>query len=1083
MTDKVVVMPVENVTRALPSVEQFQTQTKRLAKKSEYPALIQALGAYQQASNFEEFSKATTLLQQQLEKMLFQLSYSKKQKEREYLISLRNFLNDDIQEAIRQYSTDSLPTAVPKQIHFSCIGQLLTPQQQSFYQLWKTAQAGNQGKITLWYDSDALFVELFNRCLLESAFKLSLQKQSGGLKNFLQQLGNNLYQLKAATYQQIQQAIDAGESADAVRRKLLITHYQQSEERLTTCLTQHQQVIQQLMDQGVDLQDIRPKLEQWLLAPYYQRELNQQGHLKAANQMASYLVLQSQGGIYSTQEMLPSLADSFWRELVFDEWQYQNVAERDEGLLQKKSQEWQQQWQQDRELQQHTWELLQHYGLQTESSEKSAPLPESLKSSAILSAIDRYLQREQSINRLFTPLESCLLTNNCLGWLEIEPGSQVLQLLLSQPKSPLWQAVFQQIQVNYQALEQLEQSLKEQGKSLQDREARIEAIHNLKILPSLARALTDYYVEGTQIGADSRRVLSGLSAIQQGMANYRSKQLIPERLFKQLQQENILLPANLWWHPLSPQPFSEPLVDKNRAQHWYQQYKEAMVVTPVEQELTQLALLNQLIEQPSQLLPELAFGQEEKSLLHKEQKWTEALDGSLVKLINYLAANNNIIMRMGIIALRGLLTWVPRAVKQFEEEVEPYIAMSRMEKLKTIIKKTLDIQQDPEIVSQARNAQVARLNQLTQKLNRTLLKNQLSDEIDTVVHSELVLKSDPITGNAYLANRSQSIDASQGVNQQTIPQNNFLEAGIDPQKSVLFNLGAGDHKIKGTLDKRNLFLLSEGQQWFTGGNKGDCFILSLTAEEMWRQIKRTAQEGRPLLRLSGNRGNNQLLIYSDLPSSIKPTDDLLLEPIDYYEANLQQGKLWFNQNSSAQSKQRICLMTFDNIQQLALHSKTAADSVIWGSTEGNIIVMNHRDKVYLPAGNNQLIIQGGGTVQSQSGGNVYHITNQVNQPGDVEIKIIETASEKPSCIQLPIDHHQLSDWRLVDNDLTVVLGQEPQSCRLTLADVYRHEGSEQRLQNARLADFYPRWVKAHPTAPKSYWARPTASSKFHCALC
>lgn len=1020
------------------SLDYFLRQTSELTKKKEYTALQQALIDYHQASTLPQCSKQVALLQQQLAVVISRYP----PKCSDYLRRLRNHLYN-VQIAIEHYEAEPIEQ-LPSRLHFLCIGRPLTQSEQQHLALWKAVQGSVGCSLILWYDSDALWVERLNHCMLEAALKQSFQQQpNSSTRIFLKQLSQNLSALRETAYRKIQQARAADHSADAARQQLLLTRYQQSEASLTVRFNEHQELIKQLTASGITVCDIQSTLASWPLALPYQRELNQRGHLPAARQIASLQLLEQAGGIYSTHNALPPLSEAFWRGVAQHTLQQQGLTDIDDPQqLEKRAATLQQAWLADAKTQAMTWQPLGQHNpgwmpMITEADQAFSE-HETTEWPALLQAIDSYARSNPPLSSVFQPIGPLAMRHYQWMVVEIAVSHHNPLLLAAHPHSKLLQAVIQQVHTHYQSLEQLEQRLHDQHKSRPDREARIKAVKGLALSPRLASALVDYPVEGFSIGADATQELCGIGALQQGVKRYNTTQLLPSKLLKTVQNVLPLAPVNHWVSPQGSQPFSEPLGSEQIAQCWYQHSKaRSDQPAKVDGEWPRLRLLDLISDQPIKpIIPKVALmGDRPRS-----RKQSRRLISWLDKLDDYLTKKGN---KLDLAVLscelaQALLKRVIRAI-QMKEEMSGYTAVSCLQKLSIIARALLGMKISEELIDNVQQEQLNHLNACMRTLNRRLLKGVLSSEIDTIIYNEVVLQPEATAGIWCLVNRPQKLDVSTGINEMTLPDDNFMRHEIATYKDVLFNLGDGDHQVIGVLNKANQFLLSEGQQCFTGGNQHDGFILSLSAEALQRQINRVMTQQQPAYRLAGGAGNGQLIIQSVFP---QPTIGECSEPyyIGYY-VDLKLGRVWLRQHNPDDPEhpkdQALLLMTLHNINQLEIRSTTPSRSVIRGSDEGNTLVLNRQDTLYTGRAHDTIIIQGGATVHSHSGGKRYVISDQVNQQGEIEINLIEAPSAAPSIIHLPVAHHQLTAWRLVDNDLVVGLGQQAQSCQLILKEVYQ----------------------------------------------
>lgn len=1039
-------MAVSDAKRVLPlndeaellSLDYFLCHTATLTKKKEYPALQQALIDYHHASTLPQCSKQVALLQQQLAGVISRYP----PKSSDYLRRLRNHLYN-VQIAIERYEAEPIEQ-LPSRLHFLCIGRPLTQSEQQHLALWKAVQGTVGSSLTLWYDSDALWVETLNHCMLEAALKQSFQQQpNSSTRIFFKQLSQNLSALRETAYREIQQALAADHSADAARQQLLLTRYQQSQAWLTVRFNEHQELIKQLTASGITVCDIHSTLASWPLAQPYQRELSQYGHLTAASQIASLQLLEQAGGIYSSNPALPALSEAFWRGVAQHAVQQQGLIPSDDPeQLDKSAATLQQAWLADPKIQAMTWQQLGQRNpawLPVSSEAIHAVLRHNpTEESALRQAIDRYAQNNPLLSIIFCPIEPLALRRHQCVVVEGALSHHNPLLLAAHPHSKLLQAIIQQVQSHYQSLEQLEQTLHDQHQSLQDKEARIEGVKRLALSPKLARAVVDYPVEGFSVGADATQELCGIGALQQGVKSYNATQLLPSKLLNIVQNVFPLAAVNPWVNPNDCRPFSEPLRSEQTAKVWYQQSKARWFQqAKVNGEQPRLTVLDLIADHPIKpILPTVALmGGSQHS-----RKQSRRLISCLDKLDEYLTKKNNKIdlQVLGCELAQGLLKRVIKAI-QMKNEMSGYTAVTCLQKISVIARALLGMKISKELIDNVQQEQLNRLNYCVRALNRQLLQGVLSNEIDTIVYNEVVLQPDPTGGMLRLLNCQQKLDVSTGMNGVTLPDGNFMRHEVATHKGVLFNLGEGHHQVIGVLNKANQFLLSEGRQCFTGGNQHDCFILALSAAALQRQIDRVMRQRLPLYRLEGGEGSNQLIIQSELP---QPATEEGPEPqyIGYY-VDLKQGRVWLRQHNPDDPEhpkdQALLLMTLHNINQLEIRSMTPSRSVIRGSDEVNRLVLHRQDTLITGGARDTVVIQGGATVQSQSGGKRYVISDQVNQLGEFEINISEAYCAAPSTLHLPVAHHQLTEWRLVDHDLIVGLGQQAQSCQLILKDVYQ----------------------------------------------
>lgn len=208
---------------------------------------------------------------------------------------------------------NTVPTAVPKNLHFVWLGGGIGAIQRDYLNVWRQVMAGQGYTLNLWYDSDALLAYQANKVIVEAAKADALLKAQA--ENITETQLATLYEaraivLKQQMFAQINAAVAQGQAADEARIDLLSRAYGQDAEALEMLRQNNRDSLLALHGDDLQLRDLGDASQplQLQLKDIYQREIRLRGNLAAASDVVRAEVLFNEGGLYADVDNLPPLA-------------------------------------------------------------------------------------------------------------------------------------------------------------------------------------------------------------------------------------------------------------------------------------------------------------------------------------------------------------------------------------------------------------------------------------------------------------------------------------------------------------------------------------------------------------------------------------------------------------------------------------------------------------------------------------------------------------------------------------------------------------------------------------------------------
>ncbi|WP_163833563.1 AvrE-family type 3 secretion system effector [Spartinivicinus ruber] len=238
----------------------------------------------------------------------------------------------------------------------------------------------------------------------------------------------------------------------------------------------------------------------------------------------------------------------------------------------------------------------------------------------------------------------------------------------------------------------------------------------------------------------------------------------------------------------------------------------------------------------------------------------------------------------------------------------------------------------------------------------------------------------------------------------------------DDNKAAFINLGEGNDTAKGFTNKRNIFVVGEGEKSFTGGNKDDAFILAGGAAPT------NASQ------LSAGKGNDTIIAQGDLTGRAEDTG---------YRIDLNQGDVRYR----GSNKKVATINGFEN----AIGQAKTADELIGNDQTNTLNGNGGGDTLKAGGGNDILFLHGGDHAEGGQGIDTYYVTRS---KGEITIKE-EADLTEVNALYLDYDINEMGAARLEGNDILMDLtGDNNEKLTLRLKDVYktRPDGTKQ-LQN------------------------------------
>ncbi|MCX4029319.1 AvrE-family type 3 secretion system effector [Endozoicomonas sp. SM1973] len=235
-------------------------------------------------------------------------------------------------------------------------------------------------------------------------------------------------------------------------------------------------------------------------------------------------------------------------------------------------------------------------------------------------------------------------------------------------------------------------------------------------------------------------------------------------------------------------------------------------------------------------------------------------------------------------------------------------------------------------------------------------------------------------------------------------------------KAAFINLGTGKDTAKGFTNKRNIFVVGEGEKSFTGGKKDDAFILSGGAAP-----NKASQ-------LTAGEGNDTVIAQGDLTDRTEDTG---------YKIDLQQGEVHYR----GSNKKVATISGFEN----AIGQAKTADELIGNDQTNTLNGNGGGDTLKAGGGNDILFLHGGDHAEGGQGIDTYYVTRS---KGEVTVKE-EAGLTEVNALYLDYDINEMGAARLEGNDILMdFTGDNNEKLTLRFKDAYKTlpNGTKQ-LQN------------------------------------
>jgi len=416
---------------------------------------------------------------------------------------------------------------VPRKLHFVWVGGGIGAIQRDYINVWKQVTAPDGYPLNLWYDSDGLLAHETNRIIVESAKALGERSSPDLAQERALTLGNRYVErareLRRQMFEHIQKAVAAGESADQARINLLVSAYGQDEAALTALKARNLQSFEGLQANGIALRDIRAELSDQPLFDIYEKELSFRGNLAAASDITRLQALNIESGTYLDTDLLPSLHEKIGGVDLAN-----LDIETRMGVMQI--------------LLDHNRQILPNRG--AEYADFRHRVAESLKSGLI-----EFAKEATSITDIFAPFNDVLVAEHGLrvgnkntAGINLTPFNGLSNAMLSgHAGSAALAGVFDKIRGNYAFLDRIVRLAQKEQISLADHTALPDLIlremektygplfgwnNELAARQGFLQALANYDSDGIKFDAQSAIVMSGPSAVSQGLNDFVNEHLI-----------------------------------------------------------------------------------------------------------------------------------------------------------------------------------------------------------------------------------------------------------------------------------------------------------------------------------------------------------------------------------------------------------------------------------------------------------------------------------------------------------------------------------------------------------------------------
>lgn len=415
---------------------------------------------------------------------------------------------------------------VPRKLHFVWVGGGIGAIQRDYINVWKQMTGPDGYRLNLWYDSDGLLAHETNRIIVESAKALGGRSSPDLAQEKSFTLGNRYVErarvLRRQMFEHIQKAVGAGESADQARINLLVSAYGQDEAALKALKARNLQSFEGLQANGIALRDIRAELIDQPLFDIYERELSFRGNLAGASDITRFQALNLESGTYLDTDLLPSLHEKIAGVDLANLDLYARI-----GVMQI--------------LLDHNRQILPNRG--AEYADYRHTVPESFRH-----GLTEFAKKVTSITEIFAPFNDVLVAEHGLrvgnknNAGDPTPFNGLSNAMLSgHAGSAALAGVFDKIRSNYAFLDRIQRLAHEEHISVVDPVAfpglilrEMERLHgplsgwtdDLRARNSFLNAVASYDADGIKFGAQSAIVMSGPSAVSQGLNDFVNEQLI-----------------------------------------------------------------------------------------------------------------------------------------------------------------------------------------------------------------------------------------------------------------------------------------------------------------------------------------------------------------------------------------------------------------------------------------------------------------------------------------------------------------------------------------------------------------------------
>ncbi|WP_235375722.1 TcdA/TcdB pore-forming domain-containing protein [Pseudomonas lini] len=418
---------------------------------------------------------------------------------------------------------------VPKKLHFVWVGGGIGAIQGDYINVWKQMVGPDGYSLNLWYDSDGLLAHETNRVIVESAKASGAMSAPQDMADTPNALANRYIEraraLRQQMFEHIQRVLGEGGSADQARIDLLVSAYGQDESTLKALKARNLQSLEAVGHKGILLRDIRTQLSDQPLFDIYEREISFRTNLAAASDITRLQALKIEGGTYLDADLLPSLHEKIGGvDLTgFD-------AEARIGVMQL--------------LLDHNPQLLPNRGSQYADKRRFVPADNN-------DALTGFAKNVSSLGDIFAPFNDVLVSadgvragnkNSPHQFTNHTPFNGLSNALLSaHAGSAALAAIMNKIRNNYAFRDRVVEQSKKGHISLEDRNAFPELIIRemeklygpisdwgdaLRAHDQFSQAVMNYDADGIKFGAQSAIVMSGPSAVSNGLSDFVNEQLM-----------------------------------------------------------------------------------------------------------------------------------------------------------------------------------------------------------------------------------------------------------------------------------------------------------------------------------------------------------------------------------------------------------------------------------------------------------------------------------------------------------------------------------------------------------------------------